>query len=115
MLKVLFLCTHNSARSQIAEALLNLKGKDRIVAYSAGSEPAEEINPLAVKVMQEIGVDISDKKPKPMEQFLCEPFDLVITLCDREKNQCPTTSPNAVRGHWGLADPEYFKGTDEES
>jgi arsenate reductase len=114
MLKVLFLCTHNSARSQIAEALLNLKGKDRIIAYSAGSEPAEEINPLAVKVMQEIGIDISGKKPKPIENYINKPFDLVITLCDRARNQCPALSGNAVRGHWGIDDPEYFEGTDEK-
>lgn len=114
MLKVLFLCTHNSARSQIAEAFLNLKGKDRIAAYSAGSEPAEKVNPLAVKVMQEIGIDISDKKPKPIENFLNESFDFVITLCERARNQCPALSGNAVRGHWGIDDPEYFEGLEED-
>jgi arsenate reductase len=72
MLKVLFVCTHNSARSQIAEALLSEKGKGRIIAYSAGTEPAEEINPLAVEAMREIGIDISEKKPKSIENFLQE-------------------------------------------
>ena len=114
MLKVLFVCTRNSARSQIAEALLNKKGKGRIVAYSAGTEPAEEINPLAVEAMREIGIDISNKKPKSIENFLQESFDLVITLCEKARNQCQDIFKNAVQAYWGIDDPQYFEGTYEE-
>jgi len=114
MLKVLFVCTHNSARSQIAEAFLNEKGKGRIIAYSAGTEPAEEINPLAVEVMREIGIDISEKKPKSIENFLQESFDLVITLCEKARNQCQNIFTNAAQGYWGIDDPQYFEGTYEE-
>jgi arsenate reductase len=114
MLKVLFLCTGNSARSQIAEALLNSKGGDRIIAYSAGSEPAKDINPFAVKVLKELGIDISTQKPKNLELFADKYFDYVITLCDRAKNQCPTIISPSVHLHWGFADPKYFEGSDEE-
>ena len=114
MLKVLFLCTGNSARSQIAEALLNFKGKDRIVAYSAGSEPAEAINPYAIKVMEEMGIDISGYKPKSLKLFEDQYFDFVITLCDRARDQCPVIPSPSIHVHWGFADPKYFKGTDEE-
>ncbi len=114
MLKVLFVCTHNSARSQISEALLNEKGKGRIIASSAGTEPAEEINPLAVEAMREIGIDISEKKPKSIENFLQESFDLVITLCEKGRNQCQDIFKNAVQAYWGIDDPNYFEGTYEE-
>jgi arsenate reductase len=114
MLKVLFVCTHNSARSQIAEALLNEKGKGRIIAYSAGTEPAEEINPLVVEAMREIGIDISEKRPKSIENFLQESFDLVVTLCEKARNQCINIFTNAVQGYWGIDDPHYFEGTYEE-
>jgi protein-tyrosine-phosphatase len=114
MIKVLFLCTQNSARSQIAEALLNHAGEGRVIAYSAGTEPAEEINPLAVEAMRKVGIDISTKEPKSIEKFFQEPFDFVITLCERARNQCPNMKVNAVYGHWGIDDPQYFEGTDEE-
>ncbi|MGX8699874.1 MULTISPECIES: arsenate reductase ArsC [unclassified Caproiciproducens] len=114
MLKVLFLCTGNSARSQIAEAILNSKGKDRIIAYSAGSEPEKEINPYAIKVLKEIGIDISDCKPKSLKLFSDQYFDFVITLCDRARNQCPVIAGPSIHVHWGFPDPKYFEGTDEE-
>lgn len=114
MKKVLFLCTQNSARSQIAEAILNSKGKGEFVAYSAGSCPAESINPYAQLAMQELGVDISNYKPKSIDNFLNEEFDFVITLCDKMRNQCPNISNNTIHAHWGLSDPKYFEGTDEE-
>lgn len=114
MLKVLFLCTGNSARSQIAEALLNSKGKDRIVAYSAGSDPENEINPYAIQVMSEMGIDISGLKPKSLKLFADQYFDFVITLCDRARNQCPVMPNPSIHMHWGFADPKYFEGTDKE-
>lgn len=114
MLKVLFLCTGNSARSQIAEAILNSKGKDRIIAYSAGSDPEKEINPYAIKVMQGMGIDISGYRPKPLKLFADQYFDFVITLCDRARNQCPVIPSPSIHLHWGFADPKYFEGTDNE-
>jgi protein-tyrosine-phosphatase len=114
MLKVLFLCTQNSARSQMAEAILNSKGDGRIKAFSAGSEPTESIFSLIIPVMKDAGIDISDAKPKAIETFSNEDFDFVITLCDNARNQCPVFSSNAVHAHWGIADPRYIEGTDEE-
>lgn len=114
MLKVLFLCTGNSARSQIAEAILNYRGKDRIIAYSAGSDPAEEVNPYVVRAMKELGIDISDKKPKSQNAFSGEYFDFIITLCDRARDQCPTTPSTSIHAHWGFADPNHFTGADNE-
>lgn len=114
MLKVLFLCTGNSARSQIAEAILNSRGKDRIVAYSAGSDPENELNPYAAKVIHEMGIDISSLKPKSLKLFADQYFDFVITLCDRARNQCPVIPSPSIHMHWGFADPKYFEGTDEE-
>lgn len=84
MSRILFLCTHNSARSQIAEALFNNFWKDRYQTYSAGTEPAI-VNPYALKVMNEIGIDISAARSKNPSKFIGEPFDLVITVCDNAK------------------------------
>jgi len=114
MLKVLFLCTGNSARSQIAEALLNYKGKGRIVAYSAGSDPEDEINPFAIKLMKEMGIDISGHKPKSLNSFADQYFDFVITLCDGARDQCPVIHSPSIHVHWGFADPKYFEGSEEE-
>jgi len=113
-LKVLFLCTGNAARSQIAEALLNHKAHGRIVAYSASSDPAAEINPYAVNAMRDIGLDISGKKPKSQTLFAEEYFDFIITLCDRALDQCPVVPSPSIHVHWGFADPKYFTGTEEE-
>jgi arsenate reductase len=114
MKKVLFLCTHNSARSQIAEAILNSKGKGNVIAYSAGNCPAESVNPYAQLVMQELGVDMSKYKPKSISNFLNEEFDFVITLCDKMKNECPSFNKNVIYAHWGFPDPNSFEGNDEE-
>ena len=114
MRKALFLCTQNSARSQIAEAILNSKGNGEFIAYSAGSCPAKDINPYALLAMQELGIDITNYKTKSVDNFLDEEFDFVITLCDKMRNQCPNISSDAIQAHWGLPDPKYFEGTDEE-
>ncbi len=113
--KVLFLCTQNSARSQMAEAILNDKGKDKFIAFSAGSQPADDINIYAKIVMKEMGIDISNYKPKSIEQFLNEEFDFVITLCDKAKNECPILPKDAIYVHWGITDPRDFKGNEEET
>jgi len=86
--KVLFLCTHNSARSQMAEGLLNALYGDRCIAYSAGTEPSN-LNPYAVEVMSEIGIDISHHHSKSVEEFRNGDFDYVVTVCDSAKETCP--------------------------
>lgn len=112
--RVLFLCTQNSARSQMAEAILNAKGNANFIAFSAGSQPADDINIYAQVVMKEMGIDISGYKPKSVEQFLNEEFDFIITLCDKAKNECPTLLNDAIYAHGGITDPRDFKGTEEE-
>jgi arsenate reductase len=112
--KVLFICTHNSARSQMAEGLLRTLYGDRYEAYSAGTQPSK-VNPYAVKVMAEIGIDISKHRSKGVEEFLGMEFDYVFTVCDRAKNTCPFF-PGAKRYvHQSFDDPAEFRGDKEES
>ena len=101
--KVLFICVHNSARSQIAAAWLNDICGDYFEAESAGLEPGE-LNPLAVQVMNEVGIDISHQTSKDVEIYVNRKFDFVITVCDRAKQQCPIF-PGAEAIHWGFDDP----------
>ena len=110
--KVLFICTHNSARSQMAEGFLNALYGDRYEGYSAGIEPAK-INPYAVKVMAEIGIDISTHRSKSIEEFRGENFDYVVTVCDHAKEACPFFPGEKVL-HKGFKDPSEFKGTEDE-
>lgn len=112
--KVLFLCTGNSTRSQMAEAVLNHRGSDNFIAYSAGSNPANEIHPLAFKVLSHTGFDMTGKRPKSMEEYINEKFDFIITLCDRMKENCPIFPGQPILAHWGMPDPADFEGTDEE-
>jgi arsenate reductase len=110
--RVLFLCTHNSARSQMAEGLLRSLGDDRFDVTSAGTE-ATAIRPLAIAAMREIGIDISKHTSKTLEPYVTERFDYVITVCDDANESCPVF-PNAThRLHWSLADPSKATGTDE--
>jgi thioredoxin type arsenate reductase len=102
--RILFLCTGNSARSQIAEGLLRTKGKFRFEVYSAGIEP-RPVNPLAVQVMNEIGIDISDQRSKDVSTVIKNSFDWVITVCDHAKQRCPIF-PSARILHWDIRDPE---------
>jgi arsenate reductase len=111
--RVLFLCTHNSARSQMAEGLLRHLAGDRFEAHSAGME-ATHVRPLAVRAMDEIGVDITGQESKALERYLGEPFDYVITVCDDANEACPFF-PGATNSlHWSLPDPSAAEGTDEE-
>jgi arsenate reductase len=114
MKKVLFLCIKNSSRSQIAEAILNSKAGDRFEAYSAGSKPANQVNPFAVKIMQEVDVDLSEKKPESAEKYLDVKFDFVITLCDKMKEECPNFPGDPIVAHWGMPDPDEKEGSEEE-
>jgi len=111
--KVLFLCTHNSARSQIAEGLLkNLYG-DRFDAFSAGTKPSS-VSPYAIEAMKEIGIDISNHRSKSMEEFRGMKIDYVITVCDNAKEACPFFPDGARYLHKSFNDPSQFKGTREE-
>lgn len=111
---VLFLCTKNSARSQMAEAILNYRGGDRFTAYSAGSSPAEAIHPAAALVLSDAGHDMADRKPKPMNAFANVKMDFVITLCDNMKESCPVFPGQPVLAHWGMPDPAEIEGSEAE-
>jgi len=111
--RVLFLCTHNSARSQMAEGLLRHLAGDHFEAHSAGTE-ATHVRPLAMRAMNEIGVDISGHESKTLERYLGEPFDYVITVCDDANEACPFFPGAKSRLHWSLPDPSAAKGSEEE-
>ena len=111
--RVLFLCTHNSARSQMAEGLLRHLTGDRFEAYSAGTE-ATHVRPLAVRAMDELGIDISGQESKTLDRYLGEPFDYVITVCDDAKEVCPFFPGAAQRLHWSLPNPAAAEGTEAE-
>jgi arsenate reductase len=113
MLKLMFLCTGNSCRSQMAEGFVRELGKGIIEAYSAGLSPAG-LNGRAVKVMSEIGIDISQQKSKPIDGELLRTMDIIITLCDNAAESCPWTPPEIKRIHWSLEDPAKATGTEEE-
>ena len=104
-IRVLFLCTGNSARSQMAEALLTRKGKDRFVVASAGAEPAAEVRADAIHALRDVGIDWSAKRPKGFDAIVGDQWDLVITLCDRTKESCPALPNRPVTAHWGVPDP----------
>ena len=108
--RVLFLCTGNSARSQIAEALLNWKGKGRFVAASAGSRPAARVNPYAVAALTDRGIPWAAHAPRGIDGLEREPWDFVITVCDRAKESCPIFPGQPVLAHWGMPDPAEVQG-----
>jgi protein-tyrosine-phosphatase len=111
--RVLILCSGNSARSQIAEALLARKGAGRFDAKSAGSSPAARVNPLAVHVLGEAGIRWEGKVPKGLDEMLGQRWDFVITVCDRAKEACPIFPGTPILAHWGMPDPAEVGGTDE--
>ena len=111
--RVLFICTHNSARSQMAEGLLRHLAGDRFDVFSAGTE-ATEVRPLAIKVMHEIGIDISHQHSKTLERYLHEPFDMVITVCDSAAEACPIFPGAVQRRHWSFEDPSRATGAEDE-
>jgi len=113
MKKILFLCTGNSCRSQMAEGIANFYGKGKIEAYSAGTHPTD-VNKYAIIVMKEIGIDISGNKSKNVSVFIGQKFDYIITLCESAKQNCPFFPGNAVRLHWGIEDPAIAAGTEAE-
>jgi arsenate reductase (thioredoxin) len=107
--RVLFLCTHNSARSQMAEGLLREMAGDRFEVFSAGTE-ATHVRPEAISVMAEIGVDVSTQESKTLERYLGEPFDYVITVCDDANEACPVFPGARERLHWSFPDPSRAEG-----
>jgi arsenate reductase len=111
--RVLFLCTHNSCRSQMAEGLINHYLGDSFQAFSAGTE-ATRVNPLAIRVMAELGIDITGHCSKTLDKFAEEQFDYVITLCGSANEQCPLFFGGVQRVHLGFDDPSRLTGTDEE-
>ena len=108
-IRVLFLCTHNSARSQMAEALLQHRTDGRVLARSAGSQP-KPLHDHAVRVMAERGIDIAGRRSKHLDRFVGEPFDRVITLCDKVREVCPDFEGHPVTAHWSMADPSTEPG-----
>ncbi len=108
-IRVLFLCTHNSARSQMAEGLLRKLGGDQIEVFSAGSEPTA-IHPLTIKVLSKIGIDLSQHRAKHFDEFLGENFDYIITVCDRVREVCPVFPGDPEQIHWSFPDPAAIEG-----
>lgn len=113
MKRVLFICTHNSARSQMAEALVNHDLAEQVKAFSAGTEPSS-VHPLAVAVMRELGIDISNQRSKGLEEFVGQKFDYVITLCSQADESCPVFFGGTQKIHMGFLDPAAVTGNEEE-
>jgi arsenate reductase (thioredoxin) len=111
--RVLFLCTHNSARSQMAEGLLRHFGDGRFEAFSAGTE-ATHVRPHAIRAMAELGIDISGQESKTLARYLDQTFDQVITVCDQANETCPVFFGARERLHWSLPDPSQAAGSEEE-
>jgi len=113
MKRVLFICTRNSARSQMAEGLINHDLAGKVQAFSAGIEPSF-VHPLAIAVMKEVGIDISRHRSKSIDEFADEKFDFVITLCDQAAESCPIFFGGVQRIHMGLPNPAAVSGNPEE-
>lgn len=112
-IRVLILCTGNSARSQMAEGLLRTAAGERMLVASAGSKPGG-LNPLAVTAMAELGIDISQHRSKHLDEFRAQPWDYVITVCDHAAEACPVFPGPAQRIHWSFPDPAAATGSDDE-
>jgi arsenate reductase (thioredoxin) len=116
-MRVLFLCTHNSSRSQMAEGLLRAQGGPRYQVFSAGTHP-RTVHPLAIKAMAELGIDISEQaghRAKGIEEFeMVPPMDLVVTVCDEAAEECPYFPRARCQEHWGFPDPSKASGTEAE-
>ena len=110
---VLFLCTGNSCRSQMAEGWLRHLAGDRFEVASAGTHP-DDLNPMAVEVMKEVGIDLSGNRSKGLDEFKDHSFNFVITVCDQAKESCPVFPHTLSLLHWSFEDPASVKGTKEE-
>ncbi len=114
MVKIMFLCTGNTCRSQMAEGFARAMGGDVVESCSAGVNPAGQVHPKAIAVMQEAGVDISTQWSKPIDPDLLAKMDMVITLCGNADATCPMTPPGIKRLHWPIDDPVGATGTEDE-
>ncbi|HZN98542.1 MAG TPA: arsenate reductase ArsC [Gemmatimonadales bacterium] len=112
-LRVLILCTGNSARSQMAEAVLNQKGRSRFVAESAGSQPAAQVNPFAIEALRDAGIDWRGRRPRGIDDLVTGNWDIVITVCDNAREACPVFPGQPALAHWGMEDPAAVQGDDE--
>ena len=112
--RILVLCTGNSARSQMAEALINARGEGRIVAESAGSEPAAAVNPLAIETLGQAGIVWRGHPPRSIDGLVDHPWDAVITVCDKAREACPIFPGHPIMAHWGMPDPASVDGGDAE-
>ena len=114
--KILFLCTGNSARSIFGEYLIRKLGKGRFKSYSAGADPRPQVNPYALRVLQEsFKIDASDARPTSWDVYEDVVFDFVITVCDHAKETCPVWPGQPITAHWSSPDPAEFKGSDHET
>ncbi|MFW6134918.1 MAG: arsenate reductase ArsC, partial [Elusimicrobiota bacterium] len=113
MKKILFLCTGNSCRSQMAEGLMRHMAGDKFEVFSAGVEPTQ-VNPYAIKVMAEAGINISSHRSKSVNKFLKQEFDYVITVCNHAKQVCPIFPGEHHNIHWDIEDPAEISGTEQE-
>ena len=113
-IQVLFICTRNSARSQMAEGIFRRVAADIADVYSADIEPAADVHPLAKRVMRANGIDPSGHHPKSVKQYLDKEFDIIITTCDTARESCPFFPGDVRRYHWGLDDPSSASGNEEE-
>lgn len=111
---VLVLCTGNSCRSHLAEAILRAASQGLFRVASAGSKPAGYVHPLAIRALAEIGLDVSSHTSKHMNEFLSQPVETVITVCGNADQACPSFPGQLNRHHWGFEDPAHAVGTDEE-
>ena len=112
--RILFLCTGNSCRSQMAEAIVNARAGDAWLAFSAGTRPAGFVHPLALRALQEIGIETSEAWSKSVDEFLGQDFDLVVTVCDQASEECPLWLGAAKRVHVGFPDPAKAMGGEAE-
>ena len=112
-LRVLFLCTHNSARSQMAEGILRHLSEGRIEVQSAGNQPTD-LHPLAIQTMVGMGIDISRQRSKHFDEFRDQSFDYVVTVCDRVRESCPTFPGDPKQVHWSFIDPAAVEGSEQE-
>jgi arsenate reductase len=112
-IRVLIVCTHNSARSQMAETLLRARGGADFEVHSAGTE-IRDVHPLTLRVLQEAGFDTSRMRSKSVDEFLDQRFDYVITVCDQARQACPVFPGEGKKLHWGYDDPTLVEGSEEE-
>ena len=112
--RILILCTGNSARSQIAEAIINHRGKRRVIAERAGSRPASRVSPWAIEALRYAGIEWHGHPPRGLDGLDQQRWDAVITVCDHAKEACPFFPGQPVQAHWGMPDPADVEGSDEE-